>query len=97
MTNIIEIVDHSKKTITSYEISDAVIESAKELFSIFKEVDNTYSIGYQRYISLSAAKVKRMNQALLITGVNIQDIYSEIISTLEAMTQEEFNSFKKQK
>lgn len=97
MKNLIQTVDHSKKLITTYEVTDAVIVSAKEVLEMFSVSDENYSIGFQRYTKLSAAKVKRMNLALLQSGTNLQDIYSIIISKLESFTPEEFENFKKSK
>ncbi|REC57002.1 hypothetical protein DRF62_02265 [Chryseobacterium piscium] len=90
------VINHRARTITTYEVTPEVVESVKDLFSIFhSDVEPIYSLGFQRYSELSKAKYKRVSQAMLISGVHVNDLMNVLKSKLEAMTEAEFKAFKK--
>ncbi|AZA49718.1 hypothetical protein EG346_16710 [Chryseobacterium carnipullorum] len=92
------VINHSARTITTYEVTPEVVESVKDLFSMFhSDVEPVYSLGFQRYLELSRAKYKRVSQAMLISGVHVNDLMSVLKAKLETMTDAEFKAFKKAK
>lgn len=93
------VINHRARTITTYELTNEIVEDLKDLFSNNFKSDNepVYSLGFQRYLELSKAKYKRVSQAMLISGVHVNDLMSVLKSKLEAMTEAEFKAFKKAK
>lgn len=92
------VINHRARTITIYEVTPEVVESVKDLFSMFHaDVEPVYSLGFQRYLELSRAKYKRVSQAMLISGVHVNEVMNVLTSKLEAMTEAEFKTFKKSK
>lgn len=93
------IINHSARTITTYELTNEIIEDLKDLFSNNFKSDNepVYSLGFQRYLELSRAKYKRVSQALLISGVHVNEVMNVLTEKLAVMTEAEFKNFKKSK
>ena len=92
------VINHKARTITTYEVTPEVVESVKDLFSMFhSDVEPVYSLGFQRYLELSRAKYKRVSQAMLISGIDVNDINNVLTSKLAVMTEAEFKNFKKSK
>lgn len=92
------VINHRTRTITTYEVTPEVVESVKDLLSMFhSDVEPVYSLGFQRYLELSRAKYKRVSQAMLITGVHVNEVMNVLTAKLEAMTEAEFKAFKKSK
>ena len=93
------VINHRARTITTYELTNEIVEDLKDLFSNNFKSDNepVCSLGFQRYLELSKAKYKRVSQAMLISGVHVNDLMSVLKAKLEAMTEAEFKAFKKAK
>lgn len=92
------VINHRTRTITTYEVTPEVVESVKDLLSMFhSDFEPVYSLGFQRYLELSKAKYKRVSQAMLISGVHVNDLMTVLKSKLEAMNEAEFKAFKKAK
>lgn len=92
------VINHRARTITTYEVTPEVVEIVKDIFSMFhSDVEPVYSLGFKRTQALSRAQYKRISQAMLINGIDVNDINNVLKSKLEAMTEEEFKAFKKAK
>ena len=93
------VINHATKTITTYDLTPAIVADLKDLFSNnFKsDKEPLYSLGFQRYLELSKAKYKRVSEAMLRGGVPVNDLLNVLKSQLEVMTEVEFKAFKKAK
>ena len=96
MKTLITSVNHSKITITTYEMNN---ELANEIVNLFhkQEVEPIYSLGFNRLMSLSKDKRRKAETALILNGISINEVHAVIKQKLEEMTELEFKSFKSKK
>ncbi|MDH1602355.1 MULTISPECIES: hypothetical protein [Weeksellaceae] len=87
------LVNRKQKTITTYQITDSVIESFKELNKMFKQNDTPVSLGFQRLEKLSKKKRQKLEVSFLLKGLG----QKEVKNFLESMTEKEYIEFKKSK
>lgn len=87
------VINHQAKTITTYEITNAVVESAKEMLSMFKSDNKPVSVGFERLEKLSKKKRQTLEVSFMREGLG----HKEVKSFLEAMTDQEYKEFKKAK
>lgn len=86
------VINHAARTITTYEVTPEIVESIKDLFSMFhSDVEPVYSLGFQRYQKLNKKKKQQLDIQYFHKG------HTEAKLFLEAMTEEEFKAYKKSK
>jgi hypothetical protein len=93
------VINHTERTITTYEVTPGVAESVKGMLEMFvPKEEPVYSLGFQRYEKLSRARIQRAYKAMfLLEKINETELYNTLHSRLSAMTEEEFKAFKRAK
>lgn len=87
------VINHRTKTITTYQITNAVVESAKEMLSMFTSDNKAVSLGFERLEKLSKKKRQTLEVSFMREGLG----QSEVKMFLETMTEQEYREFKKSK
>nr|DAY21971.1 MAG TPA: hypothetical protein [Bacteriophage sp.] len=85
-------VDKKRKTITTYELTDDLVEEIKDLLKIFKPNPSIeYSLGFRRYESFS--KYKRVYLSIVFEKNGLSQ--KELKLFLENLSENDFKDFKK--
>lgn len=96
-TTYTTVINHKAKTITTYEITESVVEAIKNLTEILpKKTDKkpVYSLGFQRYSKLSRKAWNNAMRLMYKDGIHPDNFYNTIINKLQNMTDGEFKNFK---
>lgn len=90
------VINHTERTITTYEVTPEVVEAVKGMLEMFVSKEETvYSLGFQRYEKLTKARIQRAYKAMfLLEKINESELYNTLHNRLSAMTDEEFKAFK---
>lgn len=85
-------VDKKRKTITTYELTDELVEKIKDLLKIFKPNPNIEeSLGFKRYLSFSKYKMVYLSIVFEKNGLS----QKELKLFLENLSENDFKDFKK--
>ena len=85
-------VDKKKKTITTYELTDELVEKIKDLLEIFKPNPNIEeSLGFKRLLSFSKYKMLYLSVVFEKNGLSQR----ELKLFLENLSENDFKDFKK--
>lgn len=87
------LVNKKAKTITTYEMTDSVINEIKELDKMFIPSEVNFSLGFTRLEKLSKKKRQKLEVDFMFKGLG----QKEVKSFLESMTEKEYIDFKKSK
>lgn len=91
-TTYVTTIDKKKKTITTYELTDDVVEKIKDMLAIFTPDPNVeYSLGFRRYESLSRSKQFYLQFVFEREGLGFQ----KLKKFLENFSEKDFKEFKK--
>lgn len=96
MTTLVTTVNRKRKEITTWELTHSLVkEISQMLVELFPKQDKepAYSLGFQRLISLSKNKRFNLEVSFMQEGLS----QKEVKLFLEAMTEEDFKSFKRSK
>ena len=84
-------VDKKRKTITTYELTDELVEKIKDLLKIFKPNPNIEeSLGFKRYLSFSKYKMVYLSIVFEKNGLS----QKELKLFLENLSENDFKDFK---
>ena len=85
-------IDKKKKTITTYELTDELVQEIKDLLEIFKPKPNIEeSLGFKRLLSFS--KYKRVYLSIVFEKNGLSQ--KELKLFLENLSENDFKDFKK--
>ena len=85
-------IDKKKKTITTYELTDELVEKIKDLLEIFKPNPNIEEpLGFKRLLSFSKYKMLYLSVVFEKNGLGRR----ELINFLENLSENDFKDFKK--
>lgn len=85
-------IDKKKKTITTYELTDELVEKIKDLLEIFKPNPNIEeSLGFKRLLSFSKYKTLYLSVVFERNGLG----QKELKLFLENLSENDFKDFKK--
>ena len=85
-------VDKKKKTITTYELTDELVQEIKDLLEIFKPNPNIEeSLGFKRLLSFSKYKMLYLSVVFERNGLG----QKELKLFLENLSENDFKDFKK--
>ena len=85
-------IDKKKKTITTYELTDELVEKIKDLLEMFKPNPNIEeSLGFKRLLSFS--KYKRVYLSIVFEKNGLSQ--KELKLFLENLSENDFKDFKK--
>ena len=85
-------IDKKKKTITTYELTDELVQEIKDLLEIFKPNPNIEeSLGFKRLLSFSKYKMLYLSVVFEKNGLGQR----ELKLFLENLSENDFKDFKK--
>lgn len=85
-------VDKKKRTITTYELTDELVQEIKDLLEIFKPNPNIEeSLGFKRLLSFSKYKMVYLSIVFEKNGLSRK----ELKLFLENLSENDFKDFKK--
>lgn len=85
-------IDKKKKTITTYELTDELVEKIKDLLEMFKPNPNIEeSLGFKRLLSFSKYKMLYLSVVFEKNGLSQR----ELKLFLENLSENDFKDFKK--
>lgn len=85
-------IDKKKKTITTYELTDELVQEIKDLLEIFKPNPNIEeSLGFKRLLSFSKYKMLYLSVVFERNGLG----QKELKLFLENLSENDFKDFKK--
>ena len=91
-TTYVTTIDKKKKTITTYELTDDVVEKIKDMLAIFTPDPNVeYSLGFRRYESLSRSKQFYLQFVFEREGLGFQ----KLKNFLKTLTKKILKNLKK--